>query len=266
MNNLRLRYLLGLFGAGIALIIMLFNVDTPVSSQISATATPRRVSLPTATPIPTTGSTPTATQTPTEEMGVMDGVFLQALETAGEINVRAQGDINADVLGSIQFGDTYLVTGRYFRWFRIAFDSSPTGQAFVFEDLVEIVNGDVSTIPDLSLEDIPSAIEAPNTGEIEATVEAVDEQTEVDSRDITPQGNEGIVIPQGDSGDVMQGILPTFTYPASFAEPNDDNQEMSLDEDEEVGNNEQNSFAPITPILVLGALGAIGLLLSSIRR
>lgn len=237
-------------------------------NQVQATATPRRVSLPSATPFPTSGATPTPTYTLiTEEATPEVGVQLQALEAAGEINVRLQGDINSEIVGTIQFGETYQVTGRFFRWYQIVFDPSPTGQAFVFEDLVEIVSGDLSSIPDLTIPDAANDVST-------VVTETANEATETDSianntqdaREITPPSGEGVAVSsEENSVDVLPGVLPTYTYPPDFDIQATQPEEADVDE-ENTSETQSNSFAPITPILILGALGGIGLLLSSLRR
>ncbi len=245
---------------------ILFPLSASEQNQVSATATPRRVTLPSATPIPTSGSSPTPTQTATEVPPENGGILLQALETAGEVNVRIDGDIDADRVGAIQFGDTHVVTGRYFRWFRIRFDPSPTGQAFVFEDLVQIVQGDVSLIPDLALQD--SDIPIQNT----PIPESVPQTNTPDVRQLTPPSGAGVVIPENGDNEILSGILPTFTYPPQLSTitstPNSDTNQPGDDReiDENTSNNLPNQIAPITPILILGALGALGLLFSSLRR
>lgn len=269
--NTRIRYIFPL----LLLAGFVINLNAgSISEQVPPSATPVRVSLPTPTIVPTDGATPTPTQTPTEtsEAGAA-GVLLQALETAGDVNVRIEGDINADRVGSISFGETYRVTGRYFLWYQIVFEASPTGRAFVFSDLVEIVAGDVTTLPDLSIATAGPPVEVVATDEA-ATGEpaiGIDATDTADARVINPPSGEGAIIAPDGEGTIIFGALPTFTYPADAASPRATavsdatvTQGETADSGQQTGS--QTGLAPIAPILVLAGLGLLGLLVSAIGR
>lgn len=135
---------------GIALILLSVVTIDGISAQEVVTSTPLRAQLPTLAPPvidqPEVDVIATATRTPT----VTGPVLLQAKETAGEVNVRAEPDIEGELLGTIVTGNTYPVLGRYFRWLQFQYDGAVTGtvRAWVFDELVDIV-GDETLIPNL---------------------------------------------------------------------------------------------------------------------
>ncbi len=219
-----------------------------VLAQANAEATPVRANLVTPTPEAPPDAAPTITPsfTPTP----LPAARLQALESAGNVNVRALPDIESGLLGTIAHGTVYPVLRNYYRWYELRFDLSPSGRAWVYGDLVTI-EGDPSQIERIDnldavqfaagFADSPSdsgqAGANPRTIEI-ATVEAGARAVEV--VDITP--------------------LPTFTPPATQP-PFVDQLEFAEAEDRR-----WLDLPPLAPILVLAGLGSCGLLISLLRR
>lgn len=220
-----------------------------VLAQANAEATPVRANLVTPTPEIPQAAAPTITPsfTPTP----LPAARLQALESAGNVNVRALPDIESDLLGTIAHGTVYQVLRNYYRWYELRFDLSPSGRAWVYGDLVTI-EGDPSQIVRIdnldavqfageiadSAPDGERVGESPRTIEI-ATVEAAGARA-VEVVDATP--------------------LPTFTPPATQP-PFVDQLEFVEAEDRRWLN-----LPPLAPILVLAGLGFCGLLISLLRR
>lgn len=243
-----------------------------VQAQELITSTPVRVVIPT-NAAPATGPelSPTFTRTPT----VTGPVLLEAKADAGDVNVRADADIEAERIGAIRAGDTYPVLGRRFRWYQFQFDQSPSGRGWVFDELVTII-GDESAIQDFSLEDMPTQ----DTAAIAAT------QTQ-EAVTLTPGGlltativarDGGVVlIDPGLSGSFSTGedlslmeVLPTYTYPPNViaALPTEDSLVTVTPTNTPAAPliPLPSGIPPIAPILILGGIGALGLMLNSLRR
>lgn len=238
--------------------------QTPVA-QAQISPTPVRAVLVTSTPLPTdlalTTITVTATPTP-------DGpVLLEAKTTAGEVNVRAAPDIEAQRIGSISTGQTYVVLGRYFRWIQLQYDE--VQKAWVFDELVDII-GDSTKIAEVNPFTEPTA----DTSGLEATQtwEAVA---------LTPGGvltataeAPVLIIPTRDSAvnPILEnsGALPTFTLPPFFATQVQSFGILSIPTatpaPEVFRLQSDGSLPPILPIALLGGIGLIGVLLSSLRK
>ena len=219
----------------------------PLLAQGAAEATPVRANLVTATPENARAFAPTITAsvTPTS----LPAARLQALQSAGNVNVRALPDIESDLIGTIAHGSVYPVLRSYYRWYELRYDLSPNRRAWVYGDLVTI-EGDASRIEVIDTFDqviLPGAAggapaDAPGTNprtiEI-ATVES-DAARAVEVVDVTP--------------------LPTFTPPAT--QPPFVNQ-IAMVEAEET---RLLDLPPIFPILAVGGLGLAGLFISLLRR
>lgn len=218
-------------------------------AQGDTEATPVRANLVTPTPEDAQASAPTIT--PSFTASPLPAARMQALESAGNINVRALPDIESDLLGTITHGTLYPVLRSYYRWYELSFDLSPNGRAWVYGDLVKI-EGDpsqIQVIDNLDAVVLPSGLaDSPSEGEragasprtIEiATVEA-DAARAVEVVDATP--------------------LPTFTPPATQP-PFVDQLEVVEAEDPRLLN-----LPPLAPILALAGFGFAGLLISLLRR
>ncbi len=223
-----------------------------------ATATPGAVQLPTSTWTPEPPP-PTATRTPTSQ----GPAVVEAKNP--DTNVRSGPDITADRLGQIQPGERYIVTGRRFKWLQIQYPNTPTGIAWVFEDVVDII-GEESLIPEIGTEELPT---------INPT-EAAQQETLLAATQ-TPGGvltltAEAFVTPQGiftlDPAATQPTLapgepLPPFTVPPFTFTP------LPIDELQAPPptNNSSNArFAPAIPILGLAALGLLGIFIAIFRR
>ncbi len=238
------------------------------AEQVALTPTTIRIDIATTTPLPTVGQPPTdppPTFTPTLEGPPQ----LAPKEGSSAINVRAQADIDSQILGTIRPGETYVVSGRLFRWLQIRFDPSPSGVAYVYDELVDIVSGNEADIPDLT----QSALPTQNT--------VLDETATYEALLLTPgfeltQANDiqeieapsGVIVPEGE-GDLPE-ILPTFTYPPNLVALAPTEEGIGEVTTTPVPNGIElpisEGVAPIVPIVVLASLGVIGLLLSSLFR
>lgn len=261
------------------------GVHADESLQVPVSPTPVSISLPTA--IPFAGSTqigsttPTLTRTPTAIGPVM-------LQAKTEANVRTEADPEAERLGTIRAGDMYPILGRYFRWLQFQYDQSPSGTGWVFDELVDIV-GDESAIRDLSAEAVPTTDPA-----VQAQTETAEAITLVPGGALTATANARVIsipepplpgFPDNTTGAVLVNpegtaelslpgatFLPTFTFPPNvpLATPSA-GQEIALavtptDAPGLVSSPTTTNLPPIVPILLLGALGVLGLAISSFRR
>jgi hypothetical protein len=248
----------------VILVCSVIGLSQAVHAQELITSTPVRIQIPDqAAPAVELISSPTITRTPTAS-----AVMVSAKEGAGEVNVRAEPDIEADRLGAIRAGEFYPVLGRYFRWIQFQYDTSPNGRGWVFDELVDIT-GDESTIPDLSQEVVPTQDPAIAAGT--QTQEAVT-QTPGGILTITaetrilpmPGVDNSLVI----TSDVGAQVLPTFTYPPDIVAvaPTDVAEIINTTSPEAPPFEVPNNVPPILPIIALGAGGLLGLVVSSLRR
>lgn len=224
-----------------------------VTAQEGPTATPQPVNLATIAPevVPGAGATPTRTPTPEGQ------IFLEAREFA---NVRAQPDPDAAQLGQIRSGERYVVMGRYFQWYQFQFPPSPTGVGWVFGDLVNVV-GDAALIPELT---DPGA-NAPDVAAIQAagTAAAVT-QTPGGVLTATAATRFEALGQATLDGPV---ILPTFTYPPGVIfQPTSAVPEAEATPSPAATEQSGGALPPIVPILAIGGMGALGLLIYSLRR
>jgi hypothetical protein len=266
----------------VAFILMFFSFSTlaVVGSMeppnpppiIAQAATPLEVQIITSTPPPVDLSTPTTAFTPSPE--VQSGAMLQAKQSAGEINVRADANIDAEPLGTIVYGEQYVVTGRYFRWLQFRFEEAPQGYAWVFDELVE-VTGDQSLIPDLSqlpqaTTDATIAFATENAAAILLTPGA-DLTITASSREVLDPvaavNSEGVTIPQDaeTNPEAQRTILPTFTYPPSIGMVATESLN-EIDQSPPTQLPPSDVVPPIVPIILLGGFGMLGLTISALRR
>ena len=252
------------------LAVVAFTVVFLTAAQDGPTPVPVIINSPTPQPSLTSEASPIPpTFTPTDQGPAQ----LLVPPDSGSINARSDPDIDSQVLGQINAGEQYPVTGRYFRWIQFRYEPSPSGYAYVYDDLVEI-NGDLSTIADLS-QATPTAqldtasLDATSTVEALQLTPGYDLTLTASVREIeAPSGfsDEDAAVLSED-GEVR---LPTFTPPpnlagiapptfGALAAPTEDtgNQlEISVSDD----------IAPIVPIVIFATLGIIGLLLSTLQK
>ena len=244
-----------------------------VSAQELVTSTPVRINIPSevAPVVEEAVVTPTATWTPTPS-----AVLIEVKEGAGEVNVRAEADIESELLGTIRAGEFYPVLGRYFRWIQFQFDSAPSGRGWVFDELVNVI-GDESIIPDLSQGPLPTVdpiIDASTQTQAAITRTPGGILTiTAESRILPVPGqveDEGLVgeAPAGSFEDGVPNILPTFTYPPNIiaAAPTVVEPVQTITSPQSVPLTVPDRLPPIFPILALGGAGLLGLVISALRR
>jgi hypothetical protein len=240
--------------AGCAVLLL---AAPPAAAQNAPTATPVQINLttlipPTQTPL----NVPTQTWTPPPTPSVQ----LQARDFA---NVRAEPDTSAAQLGVIRSGENYPVTGRYFSWYQLQFPSSPTGRAWVFGELVDIL-GDASAIPEFdpaAVATLPPLVAGATQTQLAITQTPGILLTSTVLARATPT-------PEG----LIDGpMLPTFTYPPGIgAAPPTPGAgplaEATAAPSDSPAPAEIGGFPPILAIGLLAGLGALGLLASAARR
>jgi len=259
----------------LSLIIGFFSIISLSSNrsvaQVNVSATPVQVVIPTST-IPATQlsiATATPTATPTEE-GPLTLSLRPESETA---NVRAEPEPTAEILGTIEPGESYRVLGRYFSWLQLEFDASPNGRAWVFEELVEI-NGDPNEVqvvdPFADPTDVPEVLEATLTWEAITLTPGGILTATAQSRIIEVPTSIG----DAPSADINAGdILPTFTYPPDLVAqvPTEIGNQAALVPTESDALTDAIEIAtstripPIAFILGLGGIGVLGLVIASLR-
>lgn len=234
--------------------------------------TPVPVQLATSTPLPVLGggqsssALPTASPSPTQQGGAV-------LEALTDANVRAEASTDAARLGLIVPGEQFQITGRYFRWLQFKYPNSPSGLAWVYDELVTI-SGDQSLIPDLSVApptvdpqllgptQTAAAILAVPGGDLTATAGArilegpvsIDGATLNSESALNPQGDTRLptFTPVPNVGQIVaqSAIMPTATQAANFI-------------DRTVS---RGSLPPLLPIAALVGFGTLGLIASFMRR
>lgn len=222
------------------------------SAAQDATLTPLPLIVVTRTPTEVLFPSMTPSRTPTSD------TTLIRIEAKVEANVRSAPSLDAEILVRIVPGQFFAVTGRYARWLQIRYDRSPTGVAWVFEDVVTISGGDPALIPEIGLEAVPS----PNV-ETAAAQQTADFLTATPGAPGTATAMQasatGVFVRPTDPG-APQGpaeILPTFTYPPPFVEATLPARAATAS---------RGGLPPIAPIMGLAALGLAGLFISSLRR
>ncbi len=246
---------------------LLQSASITVNAQARQSPTPLRVQLSTATPAPALDAVPTATFTPTATP--MQGVLLQVravVET--DVNVRADADPEAAIVGVISQGEQYVVTGRFFNWMRLRYEASPTGDAWVYVDLVDLI-GDQTLIPDLSVE--PEATTDATVVGATATWEAIL---------LTPGGE----LTATASGRVLDSViavdpnnpsasragaaseLPTFTPPPRIAAQPTAAPSVISGSTLTTTTLARYGISPVVPIMLLGGLGLLGLAADALGR
>lgn len=255
------RYLLLLC---VWLIVSMSMVQVVLAQEL-ITSTPVRVNIPTeAAPVIEVVTTATVTRTPTQS-----AIMIEAKPDAGEVNVRADADIEAERLGTIRAGDYYPVLGRYFRWIQFQFDASPTGRAWVFDELVNII-GDENAIPNLNEQvlptDDPAVLAATQTQAAVTQTPGGILTITAESRVLTLPDQSNLPETAEDSGGGVD-VLPTFTYPPNVvAEAPTEVSVTPTTSPEEPPFAVPSDVPPIFPIVLLGAGGLLGLVVSTLRR
>ena len=221
---------------------LLLLIAGATSAQTRPSATPVSAVLLSPTPDRPQASAPTAVPGPSATP--LPSARLQALDSAGSVNVRARPDINSEVQGTIAFGTEYPVLRNYFRWYELIYEPSANGRAWVYGDLVTIT-GDRSRIE--IIED-PNAIAQPA---VNNQASAADERT-IDISTLEADSAQSVEL-------LAATALPTFTYvptrpPFTQRQATDQAAERA-----------DATLPPIVPILALGGFGLLGLLISLLR-
>ena len=240
---------------------ILVSPNFVVGAQAPRTATPITVRLVTSTPFGVQSFPPTVTAPPT--VTLPGPTFLQAPETAGNINVRAAPNLDSDVLGTISFGTLYPALRRYFQWYELGYEPSPNGRAWVYGELVD-VTGDLNRIQVVeNFADI-SVIAADDEN-----VQAGDGRAAADSA----EASRILVVSTADGragrseSERIASRLPTFTRPPdlpALIPTSHVGQEMTNEIDRRAL--QRSELPPLFPIVMLAGFGLIGLLINLIRQ
>jgi hypothetical protein len=195
------------------------------------------------------------------------------LQALSEANVRAEPDPEAELLGVIGSDQQFVVTGRYFRWFRFEYADALSDEGWVFDELVQII-GDETSIRDLTLDPTPTP--DPQVIGLTFTAEVI---ALTPGGGLTATANSNIVplpIPPGVTAQITAAIsqpanqiLPTFTFPPNLPgfSPETTNEPTSIPSafDTLIENLPDNS-PPIIPLIALISLGVFGLVITATRR
>jgi len=225
------------------------SLNLHIVAQGADDATPVRANLITRTPESAQVLAPTITPslTPTPQPAAR----LQALQSAGNVNVRVLPDIESDLLGAIAHGTLYPVLRNYYRWYELGFELSPNGRAWVYGDLVTI-EGDRSLIEVI---DTLNAVEPPGGF-------ALSGGQDTDDAGANPRTIE-IATVEAEAASAVEVVdataLPTYTPPAT--QPPFAHQLEAV----EAAQPPLLNLPPLVAILALAGLGALGLLISAFR-
>ena len=212
-----------------------------VVASAQASATPLPAILVRATPQISAQLAPTPTIPPTA--APLPSARLEALASAGEVNVRALPDVESELLGVIAHGTAYPALRIYYRWFEFRYDLSPSGRAWVYGDLVSL-DGDTSQLE--VIEDFAEIAAGARTA-------AAEEDRRIEVATLESESDRSAVL--------ASSPLPTFTPPAATQAPFGDQLRRA-----DAGDSRSQQLPPIAPIVALGGLGMIGALISLLRR
>ncbi len=238
------------------------------TAQEIVSPTPVPVIIPSATPLPTEQVQATATFTPTPTpLGV---VIVEVPEGFGPVNVRAEPDINSERLGAIRDGERFPALGFFGQWYQIQYDPSPTGKAWVYRDLVTII-GDPAALQEVNVFAEPtvdtSIVGATQTWEAITQTPGGILTATANARVLPAPGTRIAPLPGEEA--VNGDILPTFTYPPNIPPGPPENLILATTptpSNTPNGGANGNNIPPIGPIIILGALGMLGLFVNSMRR
>lgn len=258
------------------LLLAVTQIRAREAQQVAVSATPASIVLPSPLPLSTQESvnaTPTLTRTPTVQGPAM-------LEPLTEANVRGQPDPESELLGTIRVGDLYPIIGRYFRWYQFQYPQSPSGTGWVFDELVQII-GDEASITDLSVEELPTVDVVAQAGtETQAAVTqtpggVLTQTAQVIQLPVQGATVPGVEVTPGAVGESAINVLPTFTFPPEVAlVPPDTAYSVAtgieLTPTPAPANtlliSISDGLPPITPVLLLGGFGLLGLFITSRRK
>jgi hypothetical protein len=175
------------------------------------------------------------------------------------------------VLGQIRPGEQYVATGTYFNWVQFQYESSPSGFAYVYGELVELI-GDTTQLVDLTQQQQQpaqdsSSLDATQTVSVLQLTPGFDATQTAGVREIAPPSSDDSALVNGtDVGE----ILPTFTYPPNvLAQAPTPGPRPEITPQRRANGpaaNGTDGIAPMMPIIIFATLGVVGLLLSTLRR
>jgi hypothetical protein len=238
----------------------------PTSSQVRQSPTPIIVNL--VTPIPFNLGESVSTVTSTFTATPKGPVLLEASEASGNVNIRAEPAPDSERLGGISFGTQYPVLRQFYSWYELQYDLSPSGRAWVYGELVNII-GDPSEIEIVdTLEIIPTQ----NDSDLQSTETWV-AITSAPGGVQTATANARVLgVPTViESVDVIVDLavtpLPTFTYPPDIIAVAPTQRGFSIEEsNDQIPNTSSSQIPPLFSIVMLGGFGIIGLLVNSLQR
>jgi hypothetical protein len=240
-----------LLAAAISLITAL-SIDFRAAAQ--AQPTPLTIIIPTLTPTVLIEQTATPTRTPTR------GGSLIRVQAKIEANIRTAPDLNAQILKKIRPGIFYAVVGKRGKWLQIQFSESPTGLAWVFDEVVEITGGDLSTIPELGVDAVPSPNVATNAAQETAAFITGTPGAPGTATAMQAAATGVRTLAANNSQNSAPGApLPTFTPPPPFVEATLPARATTI-------TTTTGTLPPIAPIMGLAVLGVAGLFISALRR
>ncbi len=241
------------------------------SDAQAPTATPLPLQFPTQIPLQATIEAQ-ATDIPTFTPTPPGPAVLRLREGSGDVNIRAEPDPGAELLGQVRTGDEYVVTGRYFLWYQIFYEQARNGIGYVFGELVE-VEGELAEITDLTV--------ATPTPPVEPAILAVTETADfilsqpdgeltltASVREIQAPGVNPLDLDLSDNQ--TQVVLPTFTYPPDVVAQAPTLAEVTAPQNEPeqsfISLDVSDGIAPVVPMLVLMGLGVLAFLVGMLQR
>lgn len=256
-----------------AALVGLITLSATTAAQ-QPTATPVQVRIASITPIPD-AATPTATPAANISAPVQTNDRI-LLEPISEVNVRSSPEITEDNrIGAIRAGERYVVLGSYFSWLQFQYDQVPSGRAWVYRDLVEIIQGDEAAIPVIELGATPTedTAVAAATQTQAAILEAPGGALTVTAQSRIIQLPEGTAAAGQNQAIIpdQETALPTYTYPPNISlRPTGTAQPGGVaagarPPSSGALNPTPTDFPPIYVILGLGALGILGLAVTLTR-
>jgi hypothetical protein len=248
--------------------VFVLIVQQATQAQAPVSPTPIRVQIVTPTPPAAIQDLPSPTFTPTATLE--PAAYLEVIpEAEGGINIRSAADLESDILGTARPGEIYVVTGRYFNWYRFRFERSPNGQGWIYADYVQL-SGDTSLIPDLSVE--PQATVDETVIGMTQTQEIIT-QTPGAAQTAAAEGQinvQRIGEAAGQIAAVGGALLPTFTPPSDLIQGTASPSPAETIEDRTltvaITSALEGGIPPIVPIAALAGLGMIGMVISLLRR
>lgn len=238
------------------ILICLFNYNY----IFAQTPTPIIINL--ITPTPISAQQAITTVTPTFTPTSKGPVLLEVKESSGSVNVRRVPDPNGERLGSIEIGTQYPVLRQYFLWYEFQYDLSPTGRAWVYGELVDIIGEqseivsvdtlDNSTTDDTRITETWVAIPSVSGGIETATADA-----------------RVLILPTSESSNISRIIeltpLPTYTYPSNAVDLVPKTNSQIVEDSAQSSGNVEIRTPPVFSILMLASFGILGLLINSLR-